>query len=148
MSGIGNVQMGRIGVHALDFRPNGVGIVRQVDAVAEALAHLLLAVGSRKTATNSVLRQHDAWLHKYWRINLIEAAHYLTGQLKHGLLIFASRHGCGLECCDVGCLRYGIAEESHGDVCLEVSHLDFGLHCRVALNSADGYEIHHIGCQF
>ena len=52
----------------------------------------------------------------------------------------------GLEECDVGSLRHGVAEEAEGNaLALKATHLHLGLHRRVALHAADGDEVHEIG---
>ena len=79
---------------------------------------------------------------------MIETTYKFTCDFKHRLLILAGWYGRGLEKGDVCSLADRIAEESEWNVCLKVTHLDLGLHGRVALYSADGNQIHQIGGQF
>ena len=104
MTGIRDIEVGRIGVHALDFLPHGVGVVGEIDTVAETLAHLFLTVGTGQTACSSVLRQHDLRLHEHGRIDLVEAVDQFAGELQHWFLIFAGRYGGSLKGSDVGSL--------------------------------------------
>ena len=41
---VGGAQAFRVGVHALDFFFDGLGIVGEIDGIAERLAHLVLSV--------------------------------------------------------------------------------------------------------
>ena len=149
VAGVGDVEMGGVGIHALDLLPHGVGVVGEVDAVAEALRHLLLAVGAGQASCGGVLRQHNLRLHEHGRINLVEAVDELTRQLEHRLLILAGGHRGGLESGDVGCLRHGVAEEAQGDgVVLEAAHLHLRLHGGIALHAAHADDVHQIGGQF
>lgn len=45
VAGVGDIQVSRVGIHALDLLPYGVFVVGEVYAVAETLRHLLLSVG-------------------------------------------------------------------------------------------------------
>ena len=55
MAGIVEVDVLRIGVHRAHLLPDVIGRVREVDAVAERLRHLLLAVGAWQTTGGEVL---------------------------------------------------------------------------------------------
>ena len=130
--------------HLLHLLPHLSSRVREVDAVAERLRHLLLAVGAGQATCRSVLGQHDLRLHEHLAVCLVEAAHELACHLNHRFLVFACRHGCSLEQSDVGSLAHRVAEEAERNVSLEVAHLYFGLHGRVALHARHGDEVHQI----
>ena len=147
MSRVIEIDMLGVSVHGAHLLPYLVGGIGEVDAVAEALGHLLLTVGAGKTAGGEVLGQQDVGLHEHRCIGGIEAAHELTRHLQHRLLILSCRHGGRFEEGDVGSLRHGVAEEAEGDVGLEVAHLDLCLHRGVALDAAHGDKIHQIGGQ-
>ena len=144
MSGVAYLQVCGVGVHGFYLTANLVSGVAQVNAVSEALAHLGFSVSSGQTKAGAVLGQQDVGLHKCVTINVVETAHNLAALLQHGFLVFSYRNGCSLECCDVGSLRDGVGEEAYGNACLEVSHLDFGLHRRVALQTAHRHKVHEI----
>ena len=147
MAWIADIQVGRVGVHGLHLLPHRILVVGEIDAVAKALAHLLLAIRARQTACRLVLGQHDLWLGKDGGIDLVEATDQLACHLKHRLLVLASRHDSGLESHDIGSLRHGVAEEAKGNIGLEIAHLDLSLHRRVALHARDADKIHQIGSQ-
>ena len=44
MAWIADIQVGRVGVHGLHLLPHRILVVGEIDAVAKALAHLLLAI--------------------------------------------------------------------------------------------------------
>ena len=134
-----------VGVHRAHLLPHFVGGVAEIDAVAERFRHFLLAVGAREATRREVFGQHDFRLHEHLAVGVVEAAHEFARHLDHWLLVFAHRHGGGLEERDVGGLRHGVAEEAERDVGLEVAHLDFGLHRGIALHAAHGDEVHQIG---
>ena len=121
--------------HLLHLLPYVGSRIAEVNAVAERLRHLLLAVSSGQTTCRSILRQHDFRLHKHLAISLVEAANKLACHLNHWFLVFAGGHSCGLEQRYVGSLAYRIAEETKRYVGLKVAHLDLSLHSRVALNA-------------
>ena len=145
MTRVADVQMSGVGIHRAHLLPHLVGRVAEVDAVAKRLRHLLLAISAGQAACGKVLGQHDFRLNENGGVGLVEAANEFARHLDHRLLVLAHRHGRRLEKCDVGSLRNGIAEEAQRDVGLEVAHLDFSLHRRIALYAADGDEIHQIG---
>ena len=134
-----------VGVHRAHLLPHLVGRVAQVDAVAKALAHLLLAVGAGQAARRGVFGQHYLGLHEHLAVGLVEPPDELARHLEHGLLVFAGGHGGGLEERYVGSLAHRVAEEAERYVGLEVAHLDLGLHRGVALHARHGDEVHQIG---
>ena len=153
MPRIGDLNMQWVGIHAHDFLPHLLLAVCEVDAVAERLAHLGLAVGTGKAPAGIVVRQEYLRLHKHGGIDGIELAHDLARLLDHGLLILAHRHGSRLECRDVCRLAYRIAEETHGDAgtvlarivaLCEAAQLYLLFHGRIALEPLHGHEIHII----
>ena len=148
VSGVFHLQVGRVGIGRLHLFLHLFLRVAQVDAVAQALAHLRIAVGSRQTQAHLIGGQHNLRLHKHWSINLIEAAHDFAALLQHRLLVLACRHSGGLAERDVGSLRNGIGEEAHGHALAEVAHLQFRLHRRIALQASHVHQIHIVDSQF
>ena len=134
--------------HLLHLLPYVCSRVGEIDAVAERLRHLLLAVRSREAACRSVLRQHDVRLDEHLAVYGVEAANQLACHLNHRLLILSCRHRSGLEERDVGSLADGIAEEAKRNVGLKVAHLYLGLHGRVALHTRHGDEVHEVCGEF
>ena len=148
MAGVVQIDVLRVRVHRADLLPDGIGIVRQIDAVAQRLGHLLLAVRTWQTTRCGILGQHDVRLYQDGRINLIEAANEFASHLQHRLLVFTGRNGSSLEQRDVGSLRDRIAEEAQWNALpLEATHLDLSLHRRVALYARNGDEVHQISGQ-
>ena len=119
----------------------------EVDAVAEALAHLGLAVGAGQAQAGGVLGQHDLRLGQGIAVNSVEFAHDLAALLDHGLLVLTGRHGGGVEGGDVRSLTDGVAEEAHRDAGLKVAHMDLALDGGVALQAAHGDEVHIVEAQ-
>ena len=142
---VADAQMVGVGEHGLDFLLDLVGRVLEVDAVAEALGHLGLAVGAGQAQAGCVLGQENIRFDERLAVDVVEAADDLAALLEHGFLVLAHRHGSGLEEGDVGCLGDGIGEEAYGDaLAREAAHLDLGLHRRVALEAADADEVHEV----
>ena len=137
-----------VGIHRAHLLPHVLSRVAQVYAVAQALAHLLLAVGAGQTARRGVFGQHDVGLHEHLAVCRVEAAHQFARNLKHRLLVFAGRHRGGLEQRDVGRLAHRVAEEAQRNVGLKVAHLYLRLHRGVALYAAHRDEVHQISGQF
>ena len=134
--------------HLLHLLPYLSSRVAQIDAVAQALAHLLLAVGAGQTACRSVLGEHDFGFYQNGSIGLVETAYQFACHLQHGLLVFTGWYCGGFEQGDISSLAHGITEEAQGDVGLKIAHLDFGLHRGVTLYARYGDEVHQIGGQF
>ena len=137
-----------VGVHRVDLLLDFLGSVGEVYAVAQTLAHLGLAVGSGEAETGSVGGQENLGLYECLAVDIVEPVHDFTRELDHRRLILAGGHGRGLEGGDVRCLADGVAEETYGNALLEVAHLDFGLHRRVALYAAYCHQVHIIGGEF
>ena len=145
MARVGNLDMGRVGVHTLNLLPYGSAVVGEVDAVAQALAHLLLAVSTRQTARYGIVWKQNVWLYQHGRIYLIEASCQLAAKLNHRALVFTGRYGSGLEGCYVSGLTNRIAEETQWNVGFEVAHLNLSLDSWVALHAAHRHQVHEIG---
>ncbi len=137
-----------VGVHAVDLLLDLLGGVGEVDAVAQRLAHLGLAVGARQTLAYSRVGQQYLRLHQRGAVDVVEAVDNLACKLNHRRLIVAGRHGRCLEGGDVGGLAYRITEESHRERLLEAAHLYFGLHRGVALHTRHRHQVHIIERQF
>lgn len=145
LTGVADAQMVGIGEHGLDFLLDLVGRVLEVDAVAEALGHLGLTVGAGQAQAGCVLGQENIGFDERLAVDVVEAADDLAALLEHRLLILAHGHGSGLEEGDVGSLGDGIGEEAYGDaLARETTHLNLGLHRRVALEAADADEVHEV----
>ena len=139
-----DLEVCRVGVHSLHFLPNLFCRIGKIDAVAQRLAHLGATVGAREAAAYSVVGKHDFRLHEHVAVvGAVELADNLAGLLNHRLLVIAGRDNRGLERRDVRCLAHRVGEESGRDaLALELAHLDFALHRRVALEACDGDKIH------
>ena len=137
-----------VGIHALHLLLHLVGRVRKIDTVAEALAHLGFAVRSRQAQAGCIVGQQDFRFHEGFTIYIVETAYDFTSLFNHRLLVFAHGHGSGAEGGNVRCLADGVGEETYGDACLEITHLDFGLYRRVALQAAHGHQVHIVEGQF
>ena len=149
MTRVIQVHMRRIGIHRAHLLPYLISRVGEVDAVAKALRHLLLAIRTGQTTGCQILGQHDIRLHEHGCIDLIEAAHQFTCHLQHRLLVLTHGHRGRLEQRDVGSLTDRIAEEAQRNtLTLKAAHLDLCLHRRVALHTTDGDQVHQIGGQF
>ena len=148
MSGIVEVDVLGIGVHRAHLLPDIFSRVREIDTVAEALRHLLLAIRTGQTTSRHVLRQHDIGFREHLCIDLVKTASELTRHLQHRLLILTDGHRGRLEQQNIRSLRHGVAEETEGHaLAFEATHLDLRLHRRIALNARDTDEVHQIGSQ-
>ena len=147
LAGVLHAQVVRVGVHGHDLLLDVLGLVGEVDAVAEALAHLGLAVGAGQAQAGAVLRQNDLRLHQSLTVDGVELMDDLAALLDHGALVLACGDGSGLEGGDVRSLADGVSEEAHRDAGLEVLLLDLGLDGGVALQAGDGDEVHIIEAQ-
>ena len=78
---------------------------------------------------------------------MIEAAHDFCGLFDHGALVFPHWHHVCTESSDVGSLRDGVSEESHGDTSFKSAHTDFGLYRWVALQAAHRHQILEVESQ-
>jgi hypothetical protein len=148
LAGVLDPQVVGVGVHGHDLLLDVLRLLRQIDAVAQALAHLGLAVNAGQAQAGSILGQNDLRLHQRVAVHGVELVHDLAALLDHGLLVLTGGHRGGLEGGDIGRLADGVAEEAHRDAGLEVAHLDLALHGGVALQAAHGDQIHIIEAQF
>ena len=139
--------MVRVGVHGHDLLLDVLRLVGEVDAVAEALAHLGLAVGAGQAQAGAVLGQNDLRLHQSLTVDGVELMDDLAALLDHGALVLTCGDGSGIEGGDVRSLADGVSEEAHRDAGLEVLLLDLGLDGGVALQAGDGDEVHIIEAQ-
>ena len=142
VAGILASNVGGVGVHGHDLGLHILLRVGQIDAVAQRLAHLGLAVDAGQAQAGLVVRQHDFRLGERVAIDRVELVHDLPALLEHGQLILAHRHGRGTECGDVGRLTDGIAEEADGNAGLEIALLNLGLDGGVALHAGHRDQIH------
>lgn len=142
MARITLLKMGRVGVHRHDLLPDGFLVVREVDAVAERLAHLGFAIDARKAEAGAVGWQHDLRLHQCLAVDFVEFPDDLAALLEHRLLVLAHRHGGRPEGRDVRRLADRVAEEAHRDAGLEVPLLDLRLDGRIALDAGHRDEVH------
>ena len=147
LAGVLHAQVVRVGVHGHDLLLDVLRLVGEVDAVAEALAHLGLAVGAGQAQAGAVLGQNDLRLHQSLTVDGVELMNDLAALLDHGALVLACGDGSGLEGGDVRGLADGVSEEAHRDAGLEVLLLDLRLDGGVALQAGDGDEVHIIEAQ-
>jgi hypothetical protein len=74
---------------------------------------------------------------------IVRRFNYIYGEtLVEPEILLPDGHGSGAEGGNVRCLADGVGEETYGDACLEITHLDFGLYRRVALQAAHGHQVH------
>ena len=148
VAGVLAAQVRGVGVHGHDLGFDVLRALGQVDAVAQRLAHLRLAVDAGQAQAGLIFRQHDLRLDERFAVHAVEAAHDFPALLEHRQLILAHRHRRGAEGGDVRRLTDGIAEEAHRHAGLEIALLNFGLHRGVALHARHGDEVHIIEGQF
>jgi hypothetical protein len=102
----------RVGVHLPHPLDHGLGIVRQLDRVAEALAHLLVAVEAGQPRH---LGEHRLRLdQRVGAEEAVEAAHRFARQLQVRDLVGADRDEARVVDRHVGGLEQRIAEEAEG----------------------------------
>ena len=149
VSGVVDLEVRGVRVHGFHFSVDLVGRVAEVDAVAEAFAHLGFAVGARQSEAGSVVGQEYVGLNEGVAVDVVEAANYLAALFEHGFLVVASGYGGCLEHGDVGGLADGIGEEAYGNaLAAEAAHLYFGLDGRVALQSGHADHVHEVEGEF
>ena len=142
VTGILAAQVRRVGEHRHDLGLDFLRRIREVDAVAERLAHLRLAVDAGQTQAGAVLRQNDARFGQRLAVHTVELAHDLGALLEHGELVLPDRHRRRVECRNVCSLTDGVAEEADRDARLEVAHLNLRLDGGVTLDARHRDEIH------
>ena len=147
LAGVLHPQVAGVGVHGHDLLLDVLRLVGEVDAVAQRLAHLGLAVNARQTQTGGVLGQHDLRLGQGLAVDGIELVDDLAALLQHRHLILARRDGSGAERRNVGGLTDGVGEEADRDAGLEVLLLDLRLDGGVALQAGHRDEVHIIEAQ-
>ncbi len=134
--------MVRVGEHPHDLGAYLIGLVGKVDAVAQRLAHLGLAVRAGQAQARGVVGQQGGRLHQRLAVQLVEAADDLTRLLQHGELILTHGHGVGHERGDVRRLADGIGQKAHGDAVVEAAQLYLRLDSGVALQPRQCDQIH------
>ena len=147
LAGVLHPQMAGVGVHGHDLLLDVLRFIGQVDAVAQRLAHLGLAVNARQAQAGVVGRQQDLRLGQRLAVDGVELVDDLAALLQHGHLVLACRDGGGAEGGDVGCLADGIGEEADRDAGLKVLLLDLGLDGGVALQAGHRDKVHIIEAQ-
>ena len=141
-------QMGRIGEHGHDLRLDILRRVGEIDAVADGLAHLRLAVRAGQAQAGLVCRKDDVWFDQDLAIDIIELADDLACLLEHRLLVFAGRDMGGLEGRDIARLADRVAEEAGRDAGFEILLLDLCLDRRISLETRNGDEVHVVHGEF
>ena len=142
-----------VGIHAHHLLAQLLGRIREVDAVAQRLGHLGLAVGARKPHADGIFGEQNLRLDERRTVDRIELVDDFARLLNHRLLVLSGRHGGGAEGRDVRGLADGVGEEAHGNALAlrtlllgvgirEAAELDFGLHRRVALQTGHGDQVH------
>ena len=148
LTGVFHAEVVRVGEHGHDLLFDLVRVLAQIDAVAERLAHLGLAVDAGQAQAGLVVREQHLGLDQRVPVNRIEFADDFLGLLQHRGLIFAHGHGRCLEGRDVGRLADRVGEETDRDAGFKVAHLDFGFHCGVALEPGHGHKVHIVEREF
>ena len=137
----------RVGVHAHNLLFDVLRLIRQVNAVAKGLAHLCLAIGTRQTHANLILRQQDVRHGQGLAVYAVKLMHNFTGLFHHRHLVLACRYRGSTERGDIRSLADGISKEAHRDACLEIAHLNFRLNGWIALQAGYGNQIHIVNRQ-
>ena len=132
----------RVGVHRHDLLAYLLRLFGEVDAVAERLAHLRLAVGAGQAQAGLIVGEHDVRLGERLAVDGVEFMDDFAALFEHRRLILADGDDGRAEGRDVRRLAYRVAEEADWDARLEVAHLDFRLDGRVALDARDRDEVH------
>ena len=134
MPGVLHAQVVGVGVHGHDLLLDVLGLIRQVDAVAQTLAHLGLAVNAGQAQAGGILGQHDLRHGQGLAVDGVELVHDLAALLQHGHLILTGRHSGGTERRDIRCLADGVGEEATGMLVSKfriwISLFTVGLRCR------------------
>ena len=104
VSGVLDIEMERVGEHAVDLLLQLFWRIGEIDAVAERLGHLGLAVSAREAQACRVVRKKNLRLYECLTIYVVETAHNLVRLLEHRLLVLAHRDCRRLEESYVGSL--------------------------------------------
>ena len=139
---VGHLQVVGVGEHPHDLGADVLRLVRQIDAVAQGLAHLGLAVRARQPQTGGVVRQQGRRLYQRLAVQLVEPPYDLSRLLDHGQLVLAHGHGVRHERGDVRRLADGVGEEAHGDAVVKAPQLDLRLHGGIALQPGQRHQVH------
>ena len=140
--------MSRIGKHTEHFLLDLIRFFRQINTVAERLAHLRLSVNSRKTQTRLILRKQDLRLNQCIAIYRIKLSYDLFCLLQHRKLIFPYRNRRRLKRGDIRRLTDRICKESDRDARFKITHLDLWFHRRIPLQTWYRHQIHIVERQF
>ena len=157
MPRVADIDVQRIRVHRQHLLVHLISSLREIDAVAEGLAHLGLTISTRKPEACLVRRKDSLRFDEGFTVDPVEAAHDFHGLLYHRLLVLPYRHISRLESGDVRGLRDRIAEEPDREPASEgllltfggeSTHLDLCLHGRIPQEPGHGHEIHIIERKF
>ena len=148
MARVADLEMERVRVHAHDGFVHGLGVIGEIDAIAQRLAHLSFSVGTRQSHAGLSVREDDGRLDKGLAVDPVERTHYFDALLDHRFLVFSGRDMGGSEGRDVGRLGNRVGEETDRNAFPEAAQADFGLHGRVPLDSAHSHEVHVILGEF
>ena len=149
MAGLLDVYMLGVGVHAVHLLLQLLGGIAQIDAVAQRLGHLGLAIRTGKAEACCIVWEHDIGFHQCFTIYIIKATHYFAALLQHGFLVLTGRNGGSLKQGNIGSLAYRIGKETHGDTLSgKATHLHLCLHRGIALKTGYGHEVHEVEREF
>ena len=98
---VGDLEMLRVGVHAVHLLLDLLRRVREIYAVSEGLAHLGLSVSAGEAAACRIFRKHHLRSHESLAVYCIELMHDLACLLNHRSLVNAHRYRCSTERRDV-----------------------------------------------
>lgn len=146
VAGVLDAQVLRVGEHpAVDLALDGLCIVAQIDAVAQRLAHLGLAVHAGQAALRLVLRDQRRGQHERLAVDAVELFHDLARLLDHGELVLADGDDRGVKGGDVRRLRDGVDEKAHRQPLVgKAAQLHLRLDGRVARHARGRDEVHVI----
>ena len=140
-----------VGEHGHDLFADLLRLIREVDAVAQGLAHLCLAINAGQPQARLIAGENDLRFCERLSVNGVELVDDLQALFQHRHLVFTSwNRGC-VKCSDICCLTDGIAEKAYRNACLEVAHLNLRFYRGIALYTGNCHQIHIVKrqlCQF
>ena len=126
----------------MTFLRTSSALFRQINAVAQRLGHLSLAIGARQTQARLILRQQNLRRNQCLTVYAVKLVHDFAGLLYHRHLILAGRNRGRTERRDIGRLTDWICKESNRNARFKIAHLNFRLYRWIALQTRYGNQIH------
>ena len=146
MAWVRNLNMGRVSVHIHNLLTNGFRIIGKINAVANGLGHLGLAISTRETTAGLIFRQHNIRLYQsLTAINHVEAANDFLTLLQHRQLVLTYWNQSCLKSSNIGGLADRICKEAHWNTLFKVLLLNLSLNGRISLHTGNRNKIHVVG---